>query len=94
MATLTVNIPDALKSEIQEIAKKDWVNLTFVINNLLKAYKDWKAKISMIFEDNKKSKFEKDFEKNLKSFFKDLKNWTLEKKCRPIDELFTELENK
>lgn len=94
MATLTINIPDTLKSEIQEIAKADWVNLTFIINNLLKAYKDWKAKIWMIFEDNKKTKFEKDFKKNLEEFFDDLKNWTLEKKCRPLDELFNELENK
>ena len=86
MSTITVNIPENLKNEIQKKAKEDWVNLTFVINNLLKSYRDWKAKIWMFFEE--KNSFEKRFEKNLKSFFKDLENWTLEKKLISEEDFF------
>ena len=52
MTSLTINLEEQLKSNIQKKAKKDGVTLTFIVVQALKAYKDGKLQFGLISEDD------------------------------------------
>lgn len=52
MTSLTINLEEPLKNNVQKKAKKDGVTLTFVVVQALKAYKDGKLQFGLISEDD------------------------------------------
>lgn len=52
MTTLTVNVDEEIKAQAQEFAKKDWITLTFLLNQLLLLYNNWKVKFSVTVEED------------------------------------------
>ena len=52
MTTLTIRIDDILKERAQELIKKDWITFTFIINQFLKSYSEWRAKFSLTYSDS------------------------------------------
>ncbi|OIP79952.1 hypothetical protein COW94_05185 [Candidatus Peregrinibacteria bacterium CG22_combo_CG10-13_8_21_14_all_44_10] len=52
MSSITVHIPDAIKSSAQRQAKKDGVTITFIITQALQAYNDGKMKFGLLNADD------------------------------------------
>lgn len=86
MTTLTINIPNELKSSIQEKAKKDWVTLTFLTQQFYNAYLDWKAKFEMLFENNDEKEYIKLSKELTKAVSKlnSSKFWTIEEQLKDL----------
>lgn len=52
MSSLTINMDDELKAQVQKKTKKDNVTLTFVITQALKAYNEGKLVFGIVSADD------------------------------------------
>jgi len=58
MSTITVNLKEDLKESIKKKLRKDGITLTFVVNQILRAYRDGKINFEVVGDETITASFD------------------------------------